>query len=209
PSAPPATDTEAVAVVQVEAPEEPLPAGARIGRQVVDRKKEIEDTLADLFMAVEDAYAKPTLKEAFGYLLDLAMEKVPCESGSIYRADISARHIAFVDARGPKADELLRLDPKIPIGRGLVGVTVQEGVAIAISDAHKDPRFLKAISDRIGYEVRSVMTVPIQLEGQVMGAIQVINRQGGTAFDEKDLAVVDYLAHGAAEYLRRSGVVTV
>ncbi len=81
---------------------------------------------------------------ALGFVLDLAMEKVPAESGSAYRADISSRMVRFVAARRPKADELMRLGPAVPVGTGLVGVSVEQGVGLAISDADQDPRFFRA-----------------------------------------------------------------
>ena len=107
------------------------------------------------------------------------MAKIPSESGSAYRADISAHTIRFAAARGPKADDLMRMDLTIPVGTGLVGVTVEEGVGIALSDVQRDPRFFRAISEKLGYQTRSVITVPVQLEGQVMGALQLINRTAG------------------------------
>jgi GAF domain-containing protein len=160
-------------------------------------------------MRVQEVFDFADRKGAMGFLLDLAMEKVPCESGSVYRADISSRDMSFAAARGPKADELLAMDPRIPVGTGLAGFTVEEGVALAISDAHRDPRFFKTISEKLGYECRSIITVPVQLEGQVMGAIQLINRKSGTTFGEADLSILNYLAHEAGEYLRRTGDVTV
>ena len=81
-------------------------------------------------------------------------------------------------------------------------------MGLAISDADQDPRFFRAVSDRLGYETRSVITVPIQREGQVMGALQLINRREGSTFSEPDLAILDYLGRECAEYLRATGEVT-
>lgn len=201
------SDTAIRTVEQLEAPSRPVLV--EIGRKKIRSKKEIEDILADLFEEVQGIFDQPNAKKAFGFTLDLAMKHVPSESGSAYRADISAHVLQFAAVRGPKADELMRMNPKVPVGSGLVGVSVQEGVSIAISDADKDPRFFRSISEKLGYECKSVLTVPIQFKFQVMGALQLINKTGGGAFDESDLAVMNYLAHEAGEYLRRSGEVTV
>ncbi len=53
-----------------------------------------------------------------------------------------------------------------------------------------------------------MITVPIQREGQVMGALQLINRREGSTFSEPDLAILDYLGRECAEYLRATGEVT-
>ncbi len=200
------SDTEVRSVSRV-AQRAPTPAAA-IGRAQSPGGSSQEDVLAELFERVQRIYDAKDADAALGFVLDLAMEKVPAESGSAYRADISSRMVRFVAARGPKADELMRLAPAVPVGTGLVGVSVEQGVGLAISDADQDPRFFRAVSDRLGYETRSVITVPIQREGQVMGALQLINRRQGSTFSESDLAIVDYLGRECAEYLRATGEVT-
>ncbi len=169
----------------------------------------MEEILADVFMRVQDVFEHGDRKNAMRFLLELAIESVPSESGSIYRSELSTRHMFFMAATGPKAEQLLEMNPRIPVGTGLAGFTVEEGVAIAIGDAHRDPRFCRSISEKLGYECRSMITVPMQLEGQVMGAIQLINRKDGTSFTEADMSILSYLAHEAAEYLRRRGDATV
>ena len=208
PAARHATDTSARQVDQIQAPA--AAPSQRIGREVKKKTAaQVEEILADLFERSSEIFEASDSATALSFVLDLAMEKIPSDSGSIYRADISAHELTFAAARGPKADELLRMKVKVPVGTGLAGVCVQEGVGIAISDAHRDPRFCKEISDKLGYETRSVVTVPIQLQGQVMGAVQLINRKKGSSFSEDDLSVLAYLAHEAAEYLQRTGEVTL
>ncbi|MDF1563548.1 MAG: GAF domain-containing protein, partial [Deltaproteobacteria bacterium] len=202
------TDTDVRKVDQVQAPV--VTSKERIGREVKKQTEaEIEEVLADLFQRTSEIFDATDARSALAFVLDLAMEKIPSDSGSVYRANISAHELTFAAARGPKADELLRLDIRVPVGTGLAGVCVQEGVGIAISDAHRDPRFFQAVSDKLGYEVKSVITVPIQHQGQVMGAVQLINRKKGTSFSVDDLSVLNYLAREAADYLVRTGEVTV
>ena len=91
------------------------------------------------------------------------------------------------------------------VGVGIVGFCVQQDVCLAVSDAEKDPRFHRAISEAVGYRTRSVLCAPIARRGQVLGALEVLNRRDGTPFGPRDLAVVSYLAHQAAEHLARTG----
>jgi sigma-B regulation protein RsbU (phosphoserine phosphatase) len=89
------------------------------------------------------------------------------------------------------------------MGVGIVGFCAQENVCLAVSDANKDRRFHKAISDAIGYETRSLLCAPIAREGTVLGAVEVLNKAGGAAFDPGDVAVLAYLASQAAAFLHR------
>jgi sigma-B regulation protein RsbU (phosphoserine phosphatase) len=72
-----------------------------------------------------------------------------------------------------------------------------------VSDAEKDPRFHRAVSEAVGYETRSVLCAPIGEGGRVLGALEVLNKRGGSPFEPVDLAVVSYLAHQAAQLIAR------
>lgn len=191
-----------VKVVEAKSPRSKPPPV--IGREELPRADlaSTEEALVDLFERAPAVFDKPR-EEALYLLLDLAMEKIPCDSGSVYVADLNRRDLAFAAVRGPKAKELLALGLRVPMGKGFVGFCAQEGVAVAISDAQRDDRFFKEISQRIGYETKSMLTSPILAGGQSLGAIQLINKQGSNAFTQGELSVLHYLAHQAALYLER------
>jgi adenylate cyclase len=160
----------------------------------------VEEVLIELFDKTPAIFQKKR-DDALYFLLDLAMEKIPSDSGSIYLADLNRRDLGFAVARGPKARELLDLKLRVPMGRGFVGFCAQEGVAVAISDAQRDPRFFKDVSARLGYETKSVLTTPIIAGGRTLGAVQLLNKQGSTSFTHAEVSILHYLAHQAALYL--------
>ena len=182
-------------------PPRPRPTAAR---EPDPATKKAEDVLVDLFERTPAVFGKGR-DEALYFLLDLAMEKIPADAGSVYVADLNRRDLRFAAARGPKADALLKLGMTVPMGRGFVGFCAQEGVGIAINDAQRDPRFYKEVADRLGYETKSIMTTPIVSHGRTLGALQLINKKGSSAFTPGELAVLHYLAHQAAAYLESRG----
>ena len=176
-----------------------LPPPAQIGRlqPTTADTQQVEETLSELFERTPELFQKP-LAEALYYLLDLAMEKVPVDSGTVYVADLNRHDLGFAAVRGPKAKELLALKLRVPMGKGFVGFCAQEGVAVAMSDVHRDKRFFREISDRIGYDTRSMITTPIILHGRTLGAIQLINKKGSSSFSQAELSILHYLAHQGA-----------
>ena len=160
-----------------------------------------DEVLAELFERAGEA-AGLDRDAALGFLLDLAMEKVDAEAGSVLLARGAAgRELEFVVARGPRAKELLALRTRVPVGVGIVGFCTRENVCLAVSDAERDPRFHRAISQALGYPTRSLLCAPISRKGQVLGALEVLNRRGGVPFGAVELSVLAYLAHRAAEHL--------
>ncbi|MHB8877876.1 MAG: hypothetical protein ACYC8T_29635, partial [Myxococcaceae bacterium] len=131
-------------VVELEKPTQPVVGS--IGRKPpkAAEKEQIEDVLAEVFERVQDIYSQNTEEAAMYFLLDLALEKIPAESGSVYRADAGMGDLSFSAVRGPKAAELLKEKIVVPAGTGIVGFCATEGVSVAVSDVQKDPRFYKA-----------------------------------------------------------------
>ncbi len=184
-------------VVQLERPSAPTPA--RIGRAPAPSA---EDVLAQLFERVGDPSRHRDRKSGLAFLLDLAIETVEADAGSVFLSRPDGA-LAFEVVRGPRAKQLVALGETVPMGVGIVGFCAQEDVCLAVSDAEKDPRFHRAISEAIGYETRSLLCAPIARKGRVLGALEVLNKRGGVPFGATDLATLAYLAHQAAVILAR------
>ena len=86
----------------------------------------------------------------------------------------------------------------------IVGFCAQEAVSLAISDTEKDPRFFKAVSQKIGYATRSILCAPMVSGGRTFGCIEVINKRGSSHFTDHELAVLAYVAHQGAKYLEQN-----
>lgn len=166
-------------------------------------RQETEDILADIFLRVVDLGSKKEIEEAMEFVLDLVMEKVPCEAGSVLRADGATGDLTFVAARGPKAKEIMKANIVVPAGTGIAGFCAAEGVSVAVSDVEKDPRFYAEVGARIGYATRSMLCAPMMTHGRSFGCVQVINRKGGPQFLEHEVGVMAYLAHQAALFMNQ------
>ena len=140
---------------------------------------------------------------AMEIVMDLTMKYMDSESGSVYLVDLDKNDIIFAAIRGPKAEALKKLNLRIPMGMGIVGFCVEENVSIAISEVNRDPRFYRAISQKLGYPTYSILSIPIYKNGRVYGAIQLINKKSSNKFTSEEVSIVDYIANHAADYLER------
>jgi len=180
----------------------PLPSDPKIGRS--EKKVDLDEVVAEVFERTQDLYAEHLDPDRIvNVLLDLAMEKIPSGAGSLYVADISAHDLQFAAVRGPKAKEILASGIRVSMGHGIAGFCAQDGVALAIGDVQRDPRFAREISDKIGYEAQSMICVPLEKDGRCYGAIQLINRDGTTAYSQADLDILAAVATQGVELLAR------
>jgi hypothetical protein len=197
-----------VDVVDVEELVQPVrPVTGSIGRAKSvppsgkSQRQMTEDLLAEVFLRVVDIDRLKTVEEAAKFVLDLALEKIPCEAGSVLKADGATGDLTFLYAYGPKASELLGGNIVIPAGTGIAGFCSAEGVSVAVSDVEKDPRFYAAVGERVGFQTRSLLCSPMMTHGRSFGCMQLINRKGGPQFQEHEVGLLSYLAHQAALFM--------
>jgi sigma-B regulation protein RsbU (phosphoserine phosphatase) len=76
----------------------------------------------------------------------------------------------------------------IPIGQGLVGACVARNEVMLVNDTSRDERFLRSVDNESGYVTTSVLTLPLHgMDGEPMGALQVLNKPGGFSPEDVDL----------------------
>jgi hypothetical protein len=201
PSARPSSIADRVEVAPVPA----VPPPGRIGRSV--GPVGTGALLTDLFEKAADVQSSRDRRSALATCLELALRYTDAEAGSAFVLEPDTGDLLFDVARGPRAAEVLRLGMHIPMGLGLVGFCAQERVCVAVSDAAHHPRWFRGIAEAVGYEARSLLCSPVVFDGELFGALQVLNRRGGEPFGPTDVTVVSYLASRAGEWLAKHATV--
>jgi L-methionine (R)-S-oxide reductase len=77
---------------------------------------------------------------------------------------------------------------RIPLGRGICGAAAAEKAIIIVDDVNADPRYLAC-----SIETRSEIVVPIMLDGEVLGEID-IDSDRAAAFGAADRALLEAVA---------------
>jgi hypothetical protein len=168
-----------------------------IGRR---EEKVTESLIEDVFLEIQEIHeGDKDMEEVVNFCMDMAMDKMEPESGSILFADVNGRELYFATARGPKSDEIM--DYRVPMGTGIVGFCAREGVSLAISDVEKDPRFYKKISDAIGYETKNLICAPVQHDNRVYGCIELLNKKRSSSFDSNEMNALSYISRQLGKFV--------
>jgi len=132
-------------------------------------------------------------------VLEKANEFVPSAAGTIFlddpvlkTIDSVENELVFVACFGKMADTLL--GTRLPATKGIVGRVYHSGKAYVSSDPDSDQFFYRAIDEKTKYKTQSVLCVPLRVESQVIGAIQLLNRLGSKDFNEEDLEMLEIFA---------------
>jgi len=86
---------------------------------------------------------------------------------------------------------------RLAAGEGLAGWVARHGKSLISQDTYTDERHYKEVDLCIGRDMHSVLTVPLRIKGDVIGAVQVVDMEAGR-FEETDLKLLETLAGSAA-----------
>jgi hypothetical protein len=198
--------TPAVTLPIQELIEPTQPVRGAIGRpRPPPAPREMEDVLAEVFDRVQGVYQFREAAPGLYYLLDLALEKIPVEAGSVFSSELITGTLRFVAVRGPKAKQILESRSLIPAGQGIAGFCITEGVSVALSDVHRDRRWYSAIAERLQYDTQSLLCSPMVSAGRAYGCIELVNRKPSTSFTDQEVGLLAYIAHQGALFLHALG----
>lgn len=112
---------------------------------------------------------------------NMARDLVGADRCSIWLIDAKTSHLWTKVAHGIP-------EIRIPLGQGIVGASVAQNETVVVNDTSKDARFLTPVDKTSGYVTQSVLAIPLRgADGQVMGALQVLNKPGGFTQADVDL----------------------
>ncbi|MBF0315018.1 MAG: GAF domain-containing protein [Oligoflexia bacterium] len=135
-------------------------------------------------------------------VLQKAIGIVTAEVGSIWLVEDSGEGIVCHIAEGPTKDKVMGV--KIKKSIGIVGWVVDHNESQIVEDCKKDPRFSVAVDKKIGFATETMITVPLTVKQEVIGAIQVINKKGGLLFNVDDLDLLKLFASSSAMYIKNA-----
>ena len=138
-------------------------------------------TLSEVSIAMSSTL---NLDDALDQVMHRAVEILSAEAGSLLLLDPRGQQLTFAVVLGPTGKELLGL--KTPVGRGIVGTVAQTGKPLIVNDVAADPRWNIAFDEATEFHTKDILCVPMMAHDQVVGVIEVINKQDSTVFSQED-----------------------
>ncbi|GAB4432667.1 MAG: hypothetical protein Kow0031_14090 [Anaerolineae bacterium] len=160
-------------------------------------------TLSEVSMAVSATLDLPT---SLKRVMDLSVEILHAEAGSLLLADPNSNTLTFEVVLGPAGEELLGV--KTPIGKGIVGTVAQTSEPLIINDVSADPRWNVEFDEDTEFRTKDLLCVPMIAHNRVVGVIEVINKLDGTTFTQDECNLLMSFAAQAAIAIENAQIFT-
>lgn len=134
------------------------------------------------------------LNTVLAEVMDTIIRLTGAERGFLMLKDAHGQ-LQFRVARGMERDSLDQSDFKV--SRTIVNSVAESGQPVVTTNAAADPRF-SAQESVIGYNLRSIVCVPMKFKGLVTGVIYVDNRIRTALFSEKERDLLSAFSNQAA-----------
>jgi len=126
-------------------------------------------------------------------IINYAAIIVKAEAASILLLDKEKNELYFKASLGKKSQEVKKY--KVKVGEGIAGWVAQKGKSLIVDDVYKDTRWAKKIDTSTKFKTKSLICVPLILDKEIMGVMEVINKKGKECFDKNDEEILNSFAN--------------
>lgn len=129
-------------------------------------------------------------------IIDTVTRMMQAKASSLLLLDRKTQKLYFKVATGEKKEEIRKYE--VDLGQGIAGFVAEKGQPLLIPDVTKDPRWYKKISESIGFQTHSIACVPMKVDSEIIGVVEIIDKEDGSPIQTEDLRVLTVFAELAS-----------
>lgn len=133
--------------------------------------------------------------EVLARVMDTVIELTGAERGFIVLRSPASGELEFAAARGIDREQLTQED--FTISSTIVNQVASTGLPELTNNASSDPRY-QSHESVIGFALRSIIAVPLKVQGETIGVVYCDNRFMSGVFSQRELDVLATFANQAA-----------
>jgi diguanylate cyclase (GGDEF)-like protein len=120
-------------------------------------------------------------------------ELIRAKNWTLYLLDPETQELRFELVVGLEREMLA--NTRMKLGEGIAGTAALTGEPILVpEDVQYDPRFSKRVDDITGFTTKSLICLPLKVQDSVIGAIEIVNPEDPSLFDQSSMPVLSFLA---------------
>ncbi len=137
-------------------------------------------------------------------LIQRTTEIFKAECGSLALIDHDQGVVVFQAAYDRNGNDVKSMkDFLMPLGQGIIGKVAQTGKPYLVNSTADDPSWSPVVDRLTGFTTKKVLAVPLVVEGEVLGVVELLNKDEGD-FTQDDLRLLSLVASSAAISLKNA-----
>lgn len=129
-------------------------------------------------------------------VVDVARAIFAARAASVFLLDEETDELVFEAVSGEGEGELV--GRRFPSSTGIAGWVLVTRQPLVVDDLQQDPRFAREAAESTGYVPHGLMAVPLLIDENVLGVLQVLDRPDDTSFSLAEMDLLTLFAHQAA-----------
>jgi Serine phosphatase RsbU, regulator of sigma subunit len=159
--------------------------------------------LKHLRSRIHDFASSLDIEDTLNATLATLMRDLSTEAASVFLFSPDRSELICHACAGPVDVRGMR----IPSGHGIIGTALEQRRIQIVRDTRQTPGFYQELDRATGFTTRSLMCAPLLVQEQVLGAIELLNKQPSLEnpeglFSDLDVQLLDILASAAALAIR-------
>jgi signal transduction histidine kinase len=177
----------------------------RLMSERTDQMSKIErlERLLEISRTLSATHDLPQLLQM---IISEACELTKSEVASILLFDAKSGRLRFEAAPGKHQTELREVS--VPLDRSVAGWIFTNVRPMVIQDAKTDARIFRPIDQKLGFQTRSILGVPLIVKSKPIGVLEAVNKSDESHYTEDDLEVLETLAAQAASAIETARLLT-
>ena len=135
-------------------------------------------------------------------IVETAADIIGSRAASLVLIDREKQDLVVEVVLGEKAAEVKHF--RVPLGHGVAGLVALSGQPMAISDTEQDDRDAADIAKAVGYSPKNILCVPLFYQDQVIGVLELLDKEGAETFSAGDMEALGLFANQAAVAIEQS-----
>jgi diguanylate cyclase (GGDEF)-like protein len=131
-------------------------------------------------------------------------EMTKAETWSVLLVDQETGDLVFEKTGAKKTKEIQKI--RLKMGEGIAGWVAREGIPVVVPDVSKDERFLGKIDNAIHFKTKSLMCIPVRINEEVIGVLELVNKTTGEPFRKEDIDLLMRLVDLTAIAIERTSL---
>lgn len=142
------------------------------------------------------------LQEVLELIIVKISQLIEAQNWSLLLKDEKTGKLTFEIVIGVEKELIkgIQMDP----GEGIAGYVAETGEPMVLPDVQNEPRFDRKVDELTGFTSKSIICIPLQTHGRILGVFEIVNVKNISYFESRYLPILTILADYAAIAIENS-----